>query len=554
MVSDSSDKLKAGESHIAGLREFFRSRRSATALALLGVLHAPTLWAYGCGLIALRHYQFFSVIWVALMVLAFLRSSPAMVLRWYHGALLAFDGLLLIIGAAYRSPELGFAGFCAGCLAVNAAGRDKKTGRSLWPLALLALVTLRPPAYLDERIGIEFQLTTARCASRVLSGLGVLHDHRGLVLELPSRELSLDEACGGIHSLFTLVSLAVLIVLVRRRHWLASLLLLASSVAWALLLNIVRVVAIVQADAWWGINLASGWSHDVLSYVVVAVAMICLMSTDELLLWLTSLIREQEDNELGLNEVNPLVRAFNSFFYPPAEFRRTIPASAPLLRTVGQKASLLVVSLVILAAQMISFPPQLQASSRSVGASSFSESMLAADYDGWKRKEYRAHKRNAGSMWGERSCQWDFSRGPGTALVSLDYPFTGWHDLIDCYKNTGWRVARREMRPSDGWPLEVAVMRDDLGRYGIVCFSILERDGASVSPTSAKFAAAVADRWKRGAGQVSTYQVQTFGTALSPPGKDEIEPLVRLHGQICRDLARQFSIGTNGSRGGKPRS
>jgi exosortase len=554
VVSNSFDNVKSGESRNLSLRELIQSRRSAAALVLLGAVHAPTLWAYGFGLLALGHYRMFPVIWIALLVLACRRSSPAMVLRWYHVALLALDGLLLLAGAVCRSPGLGFAGFCAGCLAVAAAGRDKKTGRSLWPLALLALVTLRPPAHLDERFGIEFQLTTARCASHVLSGLGVLHDHRGMVLESAERELSVDEACNDVHSLFTLLSLAVLIVVVRRRHWLASLLLLASSVAWALLLNIVRVVVIVQGDNWWGIDLASGWPRNVLGYVLVSVALICLISTDELLLWLASLISERGDNELGLNEVNPLVRAFNSFFYPPAEYRRPIPATAPLLPTVGQKASLLVVCAVVFAAQLISFPPQLQASPRSVGASAFAEEILAADYDGWKRGEYSSQNRNAGSMWGERSCQWEFFHGPDAAQVSLDYPFAGWHDLIDCYKNTGWQVTTREVRPSGGWPLVVAVMRDDMGRHGIVCFSLIDGEGKPVSPASAEFVASVADRWKRDAGRAGTYQVQAFGTALSLPGKDEIERLVRLHGQIRRDLARRFPIGTNRSRGGKPRS
>jgi hypothetical protein len=68
-----------------------------------------------------------------------------------------------------------------------------------------------------------------------------------------------------------------------------------------------------------------------------------------------------------------------------------------------------------------------------------------------------------------------------TARVSLDYPFEGWHELVNCYRNTGWQIDRREVRGGDhsagDWPLVVAVMQDDLDRQAVLCYSVLDRGG-----------------------------------------------------------------------------
>jgi exosortase len=539
--------MKRDAARAPGLVGFFQSHRLGTAFLLLVVVHAPTLLAYGGGLARRGHYEFFPVIWIGLLVLVLRRGSPVLILRWHHLGLLLLDGLLLIVGSLFRSPWLGFAGFCAGCFAVLAAGRDKVTGRSLWPLTLLPLITLRPPLNLDTEIITHLQLTTTRAASLLLDQVGVLHYRRGVVLELPDRQLFVDEACSGIHSLFALLGLAALIVLVQRRHWIVSLLLLASAVLWALLLNLVRVVVIVLADRVWGMDLASGWPHDVLSYILLGIALACLLSTDRLLLLLTSRIENKKGRP---REINPLVRAFNWVFRPPSEARRPVPDAAGSPLRVGRQAVLLVLGLIFVAVQLVGLLPRLQAKSENSGAEFLPDETLAGEYDGWRRGEYRTQQRATDSMWGARSCRWDFSRGARTALVSFDYLFQGWHELTDCYKNSGWKMTNREVRRLDAlsgdWPLVVATMQDDLGQYGIVCFSLCDAGGQPVWPARDELAAGVAYRWRHATGQLaSTYQAQAFSTGSAPPSEEDVESLVELHCQTRERLARQFRSGTN---------
>ncbi len=81
-------------------------------------------------------------------------------------------------------------------------------------------------------------------------------------------------------------------------------------------------------------------------------------------------------------------------------------------------------------------------------------------------------------------------------------------------------------------------MEDELGRHGILCYSVFDRDGNPVLPARDQLAVGVVDRWKRSTGRVGTYQVQTFSTGLTSPSDGDFEQLVRLHCETRRDLVQ----------------
>ena len=148
-------------------------------------------------------------------------------------------------------------------------------------------------------------------------------------------------------------------------------------------------------------------------------------------------------------------------------------------------------------------------------------------------------------MWGERSCQWNFACGDQTARLSLDYLFEGWHELTNCYVNTGWQVTHREIRRPEGspsnWPMVVAVMQDQLGGHGVVCYSLFDREGHPVLPARDQLAVGITNRWKRATGRMGTFQVQAFHSSLTAPSDEDIEQLVQLHCEARRDLAREVT-------------
>src|SRR5262249_8371272 len=56
----------------------------------------------------------------------------------------------------------------------------------------------------------------------------------------------------------------------------------------------------------------------------------------------------------------------------------------------------------------------------------------------WRRQHFAEQSRNPGSAYGEFSRVWTYRRGHLEATISLDSPFTEWHELTVCYVNQGW--------------------------------------------------------------------------------------------------------------------
>src|SRR5262249_50744106 len=59
---------------------------------------------------------------------------------------------------------------------------------------------------------------------------------------------------------------------------------------------------------------------------------------------------------------------------------------------------------------------------------------LPKDLDGWTLDKATSEQRNPGSAYGEFSRTWNYRTATGTAVFSLDYPFTGYHELTECYR------------------------------------------------------------------------------------------------------------------------
>lgn len=507
------------------------------AVVLLAVAHSPILLVYGQQLARREHYQIFPIMWLVLAGLLWHRGGPIR-LRWPSGMLLLFDVTLVVASSWLDSPLIGYAGFACGCLGVLVSAQDQVTGRSLWPLILLLVPTVRLPLNLDTQVIHRLQLATTTSASQILERLNVVHFRKGVVLQLPDRELFVDEACSGIHSLFTLLGLAIIIAVVFRRHWLLSLLLFASVVIWAYFLNVIRVAIVVLGAVWWGCDLASGWSHDVLGYVLVFLSLVCLLSTDRLLLMLTAPIFDPETGLSLAEDAASLARWFNAFFRPPwLAPRPLMEGGNRLLPPFRWRVGLVLGLVVVATAQAV---PLWARTMRQLWWQLpwYAEASLSPAYGTWQRGAFATQERSSSSIWGQRTCRWDFARGQQAATVSLDYPFEGWHELTNCYEGSGWRVLKREVIRPDGasdWPVVVARMEDGLGRHGLLYFSLFAYDGREVQPPRS-LATALSERWKRATRSERTVQTQAFTGSIVPLTDDDAQQVLRLHLDARRDL------------------
>src|SRR5262249_31416119 len=204
-----------------------------------------------------------------------------------------------------------------------------------------------------------------------------------------------------------------------RRRLVPALLLVAAALAWALAANMARVVIIAWASASWGTDLTTGLRHDALGFGLFAVVLALVASTDKLL----------------------------QFLAPPAA-PPAGPAPPPDAPREGRPPRPWFASWPWAVAFLLLGAFHLWAHG-GVGShdAAAGESLVALGDEAvpprcatWERQAFATETRTPGSAFGEFSRTWTYARGGDVAILSLDYPFPGWHDLTRCYTGQGWVI------------------------------------------------------------------------------------------------------------------
>src|SRR5260370_33093550 len=103
------------------------------------------------------------------------------------------------------------------------------------------------------------------------------------MIQLPAMALEVAEACGGIRSLLSLVTLAVLYGYFADSKLVRRLILVFASVPIAVLANALRIVGTGLLVQYWDPNKALGFSHEFSLWVIFLVCMAVLFVADRLL-------------------------------------------------------------------------------------------------------------------------------------------------------------------------------------------------------------------------------------------------------------------------------
>jgi exosortase len=151
-----------------------------------------------------------------------------------------------------------------------------------FPLALL-LLAIPLPALILNQIAFPLQLLASRAGEAAVSAAGIPILREGNVLILPEMRLEVVEACSGIRSLASLVTLALILgKLAEPRVWArAALVILAIPVAIAA--NAARVAGTGLAAAWVGPRAAEGFFHSFSGWLVFVAAFCALIGCVRLL-------------------------------------------------------------------------------------------------------------------------------------------------------------------------------------------------------------------------------------------------------------------------------
>jgi exosortase len=145
----------------------------------------------------------------------------------------------------------------------------------LFPWAFLLLM-IPIPAIVFNQITFPLQLLASQVAAAVLPLFGVPVLREGNVINLPAMPLEVAEACSGIRSLMSLLTLAIIYgYLLEKRVWVRWLLALAS-VPITVFANDVRIVGTGLLVQYWDPQAAEGYFHASWGWIIFVVSLVML--------------------------------------------------------------------------------------------------------------------------------------------------------------------------------------------------------------------------------------------------------------------------------------
>ena len=155
----------------------------------------------------------------------------------------------------------------------------------LFPWAFLVLM-IPIPSLILQKVTFPLQLLTSKLASVLLPVVGVPVLREGNVIVLPSMPLEVAEACSGIRSLLSLVTLAIIYgFLMDTRKW-VRVVLACSAVPIAVAANSLRILGTGLLVQYWDPEKAEGFFHVFSGWLIFVVSLIMLFTLHRVICWI----------------------------------------------------------------------------------------------------------------------------------------------------------------------------------------------------------------------------------------------------------------------------
>jgi exosortase len=214
----------------------------------------------------------FFVLWQERKHLAAIAPAPA----WAGLPLVGLSMLMLalgVLGADIFLPRVSLLILLAGLIILFQGWAFFRA--VLFPWAVLILM-VPIPSLIISRVTFPLQLLASKLSTALLELVGVPVLRHGNVIELARMDLNVVEACSGIRSLLTLVTLAIIYgYLMETRKWVRVVLAL-SAIPIAVAANSCRIFGTGLVVQYWDPEKAEGFFHGFSGWLIFVVALIML--------------------------------------------------------------------------------------------------------------------------------------------------------------------------------------------------------------------------------------------------------------------------------------
>ena len=162
-----------------------------------------------------------------------------------------------------------------------------------FPLAFLILMI--PSSTLVDQITFPLQILASKSATMMLNLIGVSALREGNVILLSNARLEVAEACSGIRSLFSLITLTVIYGYLSESRIAVRVLLALIAVPVSILANALRITVTGLVVQYWGVQGAEGTLHLLSGWLIFAGSLLLIFSFHRLSrLFLLHTAAEQE--------------------------------------------------------------------------------------------------------------------------------------------------------------------------------------------------------------------------------------------------------------------
>jgi exosortase len=205
------------------------------------------------------------LVWERRAKLAALRSQPA----WSGLVILLFALFALVLGtitSGFFLYRISLLLFVVGVVVFLAGW--KHLAAISFPLAFLVLMI--PSSTLLDQIVFPLQMIASKTASFLLMLAGVPAVREGNIILLPTARLEVAEACSGIRSLFSLITLTIMYGYLTETKIKVRILLALLAVPISVLANALRIAVTGLVVEYWGLESAQGTLHLLSGWLIFA--------------------------------------------------------------------------------------------------------------------------------------------------------------------------------------------------------------------------------------------------------------------------------------------
>jgi len=151
--------------------------------------------------------------------------------------------------------------------------------RMLWELSFpisMLLFMIPVPAQVYAELTVPLQLFVSKVSVWVAATTGIPVYREGNVINLPVRTLQVVQACSGLRSMISLLTLSAVFGYLTLKSNSFRTLLLIAGVPISVLVNVVRVIVLIFVSYYFGYDLTVGSVHTLFGLVIFALALLLL--------------------------------------------------------------------------------------------------------------------------------------------------------------------------------------------------------------------------------------------------------------------------------------